>query len=56
MIRFFGLSLILIFFLMVLSVGGGVLIFYKYGQDLPAYGQLADYDPQLEFMQVMGDF
>ncbi|MBT3396324.1 MAG: penicillin-binding protein, partial [Alphaproteobacteria bacterium] len=33
-------------FVMVIAVAGGaIFVFYKYGRDLPAYAQLADYKP-----------
>ncbi|GAB4224576.1 MAG: penicillin-binding protein 1A [Kiloniellaceae bacterium] len=37
----FGLSLILV----VAGAGGLLYVFYHYGQDLPDYSQLADYEP-----------
>ena len=49
MIRFiskvFATLFALTFVLVVAAAGGAIFVFYKYGRDLPAYAQLADYKP-----------
>ncbi len=49
MIRFiskvFATLFALTFVLVIAAAGGAIFVFYKYGRDLPAYAQLADYKP-----------
>jgi penicillin-binding protein 1A len=49
MIRFiskiFATLIALVFVLVVAAAGGAIFVFYKYGRDIPAYAQLADYKP-----------
>ena len=45
MLRFLGFFLVLSLVLGLAGAGGVVYVFYHYGRDLPAYHQLASYEP-----------
>ena len=55
MVRFLGTLFALLFVLVLGAAGGTGFVFYHYGRDLPAYGQLADYEPPTTTRVQAGD-
>ena len=55
MLRALFTTLGLLTILIALGAGGGLFIFYKFGQDLPDYRQLADYEPPVMTRVHAGD-
>ena len=59
MVRFFAkvfaALFALTFVLVVAAAGGAIFVFYKYGAELPAYSQLADYEPPTMTRVQAGD-
>ncbi len=51
LLRLFGLLMVLA----LLGAGGAVAVLHHYGQDLPDYGQLADYEPPIVTRIHAGD-
>ncbi len=45
MFRKLGIIVSLLIFIILVGLGGGIYIFYKFGRGLPDYKQLADYEP-----------
>jgi len=45
LIKLFGFSILALILLVLAAGGGGIYLLHKYGNDLPDYRQLADYQP-----------
>jgi penicillin-binding protein 1A len=55
MLRTFILFMSVIFIAVVAAAGGGLYLFWRYGQGLPDYTQLADYEPPVMTRVHAGD-
>ncbi|NQV54889.1 MAG: penicillin-binding protein 1A, partial [Rhodospirillales bacterium] len=55
MLRTLILFFSFVFFALFAAAGGGIYLFYKYGQGLPDYRQLADYEPPVMTRVQAGD-
>jgi penicillin-binding protein 1A len=55
MLRTFILFMSVIFIASFAAAGGGIYLFYRYGQGLPDYTQLADYEPPVMTRVHAGD-
>ena len=55
MLRTFVLFTSVLVLLAVGAAGGGIYIFYKFGQGLPDYRQLANYEPAVMTRVQAGD-
>ena len=55
MLRTFILFMSVIIIAVFAAGGGGLYVFYRYGQGLPDYSQLADYEPPVMTRVHAGD-
>ena len=55
MVRFLGMAFALLSVLVLAAAGATGFVFYHYGRDLPAYAQLADYEPPTTTRVHAGD-
>jgi len=54
-VRFFVAATLFLIIAALAAAGGGLYVFYHYGQDLPEYRQLADYEPPVVTRVHAGD-